>query len=324
MGLGQILGRVVAAVRSRRGRDALMFLLFVGISAILWLVLSLNEEEQFDVRLPVRISHVPDSVTLISPGPEALNVSLRARGTQVLKMLLGDMPTVNVDFRAYRSSGMLHLNSTELKALARTASGGSQVSVVFPDSIAIPYTTHPGLYLPVKVDYRVTTGPQAALQGRPRLSVDSVHVYMAPNVEMPDNLADISTEPIRLSGINETTTRRVRLVGPAGARIIPDSVDVSFQIEPMIFKSRKAVIEPVNVPAGAKLITFPAQVDVFYMVPMSDYAKSDPRFRIVADYGGINHDNPTRMMKLSLRDVPANLQNVHLSTDSAEYNIEHR
>ena len=29
-------------------------------------------------------------------------------------------------------------------------------------------------------------------------------------------------------------------------------------------------------------------------------------------------------MKLTLRDVPSNLQNVHLSVDSAEYIIEHR
>lgn len=314
----------MAAVRSRRGRDSLMFLLFVAISAVLWLVLSLNEEEQFDVRLPMKITHVPDSVTLISPGPEALNVSLRARGTQVIKMLAGAMPTVNIDFRAYSSNGMLHLNSTELKALARTTAGGSQVSVVYPDSLSIPYTTHPGFIMPVNIDYKVTTGPQSALNGRPRISADSVKVFMAPGLALPDNYNAVTTEPIRLTGLSDSETRRVRLLGPSGSRIIPDSIDVSFEVEPLIFKSRKVVIEPVNVPEGTKLITFPAQIDVFYMVPMSAYVKSDPHFRIVADYRRIDHNNPSKMMKLTLRDVPSNLQNVHLSADSAEYIIEHR
>ncbi len=109
--------RLGVIVRSARGRNALMFLLFLMISAFLWLVLSLNEEEQYDVRMPVRITHVPDSITLISPGPEALNVSLRARGTQLLKMTLGSVPAVNIDFRAYRSGGFLHLSTTELKGL---------------------------------------------------------------------------------------------------------------------------------------------------------------------------------------------------------------
>lgn len=314
----------MAVVRSRRGRDSLMFLVFLGISAILWLVLSLNEEEQFDVRLPMRITHVPDSVTLIAPGPDALNVSLRARGTQVIKMLVGPKPVVGIDFRAYRSNGLLHLNSTELKALARNAAGGSQVSVVYPDSISIPYTTHPGFVMPVNIDYKVTTGPQSALKGRPRISVDSVKVFMTPGLTLPDNYNAVTTEPIRLTGLNETDTRRVRLLGPAGARVLPDSVDVTFDVEPLIFKSRKVVIEPVNVPEGTKLITFPAQVDVIYMVPMSSYAGSDPHFRIVADYTRINPNSSSKMMKLTLRDVPSNLQNVHLSVDSAEYIIEHR
>lgn len=324
MGIKEQFGKLMAAVRSRRGRDALMFLLFLTISAVLWLVLSLNEEEQFDVRLPMKITHVPDSVTLISPGPEALNVSLRARGTQVIKMLAGSKPTINIDFRAYRSNGLLHLSSTELKALARTTAGGSQVSVVYPDSLVIPYTTHPGFSMPLNIDYKVTVGPQSALNGRPRLSADSVKVFMAPGVAIPDNYNAVTTEPIRLTGLSESETRRVRLIGPAGSRVIPDSIDVSFDVEPLIFKSRKVVIEPVNVPEGTKLITFPAQIDVFYMVPMSAYVKSDPHFRIVADYKRINPHNPSKMMKLTLRDVPSNLQNVHLSVDSAEYIIEHR
>lgn len=324
MGIKEQFGKLMAAVRSRRGRDALMFLLFLTISAVLWLVLSLNEEEQFDVRLPMKITHVPDSVTLISPGPEAINVSLRARGTQVIKMLAGSKPTVNIDFRAYRSNGLLHLSSTELKALARTTAGGSQVSVVYPDSLVIPYTTHPGFSMPLNIDYKVTVGPQSALNGRPRLSADSVKVFMAPGVAIPDNYNAVTTEPIRLTGLSESETRRVRLIGPAGSRVIPDSIDVSFDVEPLIFKSRKVVIEPVNVPEGTKLITFPAQIDVFYMVPMSAYVKSDPHFRIVADYKRINPHNPSKMMKLTLRDVPSNLQNVHLSVDSAEYIIEHR
>lgn len=313
--------RAASAVRSARGRNSLMFLLFLGISACLWLVLSLNEEEQYDVRMPVRITHVPDSITLISPGPEALNVSLRARGTQLLKMTLGSVPAVNIDFRAYRSGGLLRLSVTELKGLARGAAGGAQISVVYPDSVAIPYTSHPGFAMPVNVDYKVTTGPQSALKGRPRLSVDTVRVFVAPGASIPDRFNSVTTEPIRLTGLDDNTTTRVRLVGPPRSRVIPDSVDVTFEVEPLIFKSRKVVIEPVNVPRDIKLITFPAQIDVFYMVPMSLYTTSDPHFRVVADYRGIRK-NGSPMMKLRLRDVPSNLQNVHLSADSAEYIIE--
>lgn len=298
----------------------MMFLLFVVISCILWAVLSLNDEKQYDLRLPMRITNVPDSVTLISPGPEALSVSLRAKGTQLMKMTVGRMPTVNVDFRAFRSDGTVHLSATDLKGLVRNATGGSQVSVVYPDSLSLPYTTHKGIRVPVRLDYKVTAGPQSALTGRPRLSADSVLLYTAGSA--PDRADAVSTEPIHLLGIDKNTTQRVKLIAPRGTRLIPDSIDVTFEVEPLIFKSRKVVIEPVNVPEGTKLITFPAQIDVFFMVPVSGYRQSDNHFRVVADYRTIRQGTGSRNVKLSLINVPSNFQNVHLSADSAEYIIE--
>lgn len=298
----------------------MMFLLFVGISAILWAVLSLNDERQYDVRLPLRITNVPDSVTLISPGPEVLSVSLRAKGSQLLKMSVGHMPTVNVDWRAFRHDGTVHLSGTDLKGLVRNATGGSQVSVVYPDSLSLPYTTHKGYRMPVRIDYKVTAGPQAAIAGRPKLSQDSVLVFV--RGALPDGFSAVTTEPIRLLGIDKTTTQKVKLTGPAGSRVIPDSIDVTFDIEPMIFKSRKVVIEPINVPEGIKLITFPAQIDVFFMVPVSGYKHGESKLRVVADYKNIRQGTGSKNMKLTLKNVPSQFQNVHLSADSAEYIIE--
>lgn len=307
-------------LRSRRGRDAMMFLLFVFISAILWSVLSLSEEEQYDVRLPLKITHIPDSVTLISPGPEALSVSLNAKGSQLLKMVLGRKPDVNVDFRAFRRKKTLYLSSADLKGLVRNATGGSLVSVVYPDSLSLPFTTNPGYKLPISADYRVTVSPQSSLVGSACLSVDSVKIYTALS-DLPEGYSEVKTEPIRLSDIDKTTIRRVRLLGPPDSRLIPDSIDVTFVVEPLIFKNRRIVIEAVNVPDSIKLITFPSQIDVVYMVPASSNAAGDNSLRIVVDYNTI--EPGSRNVKLQVRDVSEQMRNVHLSADSAEYIIEH-
>ena len=317
--LKELLRRAGEAIRSPRGRDVLMFMLFLFISAVLWGVLALNEEEQYDLRMPVRITHVPDSVTLLSKGPEALTVNLRARGTQLLKMSLGDTPGVNIDFRVYRSGEYMHLSNAELKALARNASGGSQVSVLYPDSISIPFTTHPGFKLPVRANVQATPGPRASLSGRPKVAPDSVKLY-ALGGHLPSGVDYINTEALSLEAVEGQQTRRLRLLPPPGTRAIPDSVDVTIEAEPLIMKRRRVVIEPVNVPANIKLITFPAQIEVMYMVPMSAYTNSDPHFRVIADYRRISRKRSK--IRLRLTDVPQNLQNVQLSADSAEYIIE--
>ena len=317
--LKELLRRAGEAIRSPRVRDVLMFMLFLFISAVLWGVLALNEEEQYDLRMPVRITHVPDSVTLLSKGPDALTVNLRARGTQLLKMSLGDTPGVNIDFRVYRSGEYMHLSNAELKALARNASGGSQVSVLYPDSISIPFTTHPGFKLPVRANVQATPGPRASLSGRPRVAPDSVKLY-ALGGHLPSGVDYINTEALSLEAVEGQQTRRLRLLPPPGTRAIPDSVDVTIEAEPLIMKRRRVVIEPVNVPANIKLITFPAQIEVMYMVPMSAYTNSDPHFRVIADYRRISRKRSK--IRLRLTDVPQNLQNVQLSADSAEYIIE--
>jgi len=317
--LKELLRRAGEAIRSPRGRDVLMFMLFLFISAVLWGVLALNEEEQYDLRMPVRITHVPDSVTLLSKGPDALTVNLRARGTQLLKMSLGDTPGVNIDFRVYRSGEYMHLSNAELKALARNASGGSQVSVLYPDSISIPFTTHPGFKLPVRANVQATPGPRASLSGRPRVAPDSVKLY-ALGGHLPSGVDYINTEALSLEAVEGQQTRRLRLLPPPGTRAIPDSVDVTIEAEPLIMKRRRVVIEPVNVPANIKLITFPAQIEVMYMVPMSAYNNSDPHLRVIADYRRISRKRSK--IRLRLTDVPQNLQNVQLSADSAEYIIE--
>lgn len=317
--LKELLRRAGEAIRSPRGRDVLMFMLFLFISAVLWGVLALNEEEQYDLRMPVRITHVPDSVTLLSKGSDALTVNLRARGTQLLKMSLGDTPGVNIDFRVYRSGEYMHLSNAELKALARNASGGSQVSVLYPDSISIPFTTHPGFKLPVRANVQATPGPRASLSGRPKVAPDSVKLY-ALGGHLPSGVDYINTEALSLEAVEGQQTRRLRLLPPPGTRAIPDSVDVTIEAEPLIMKRRRVVIEPVNVPANIKLITFPAQIEVMYMVPMSAYTNSDPHFRVIADYRRISRKRSK--IRLRLTDVPQNLQNVQLSADSAEYIIE--
>lgn len=315
-----IIKKVKDVLRSQRGRDILVFSIFLVLSAILWCLQSLNEEDQFDVRMPVRITHVPDSVTIITNPPSNISVSLRTKGTQILKQSLGPEPTFDIDFRAYRSRNSLLLSKADVKAIARAAYGGASVIAASPDSINLSFTTRRGVPMPVRVDYQVSAGPQSTIIGRPTLSVDTTLIYSTGRI--PAKLHSISTEPIRLTDINGPTTIRARLLAPANSRVIPDSIDVTFNVEPLISKTRKVVIEPTNVPSGTKLITFPAQIEVFYMVPMSVYNQSDPHFRVLADYNSIS--SRSNKIKLRLRDVPANLQNVHLSADSVEYIIERK
>lgn len=318
MNFKDILHRADVAIHSRRGHDVLVFAVFLVIAAMLWYVIALNDEAQTDIRMPVKITHVPDSVTIVSRVPSSMSVSLQARGSQLLKLSWGRVPAFNIDFRLYRQGDVLRLSDTDLKAIARGALDGANIIVISPDSLSLAFTSQPPVILPVHPDYTVTPGPQATIAGSPKLSADSVKVY---TLGRPSRLPEaVTTEPIRLAALNESVTRRVRLIPPADSRVIPDSIDVTIDVEPLIFKTRKVRIEPVNVPAGNKFITFPAQVEVMYMIPASEFKTAETFIRVTADFRTIN--GKSGMVKLRIAEASDNLQNVHLTTDSAEFIIE--
>ena len=318
---GNIFSRIWEMAHSQRGHNLLVFTLFLFISAMLWCVIAFNGEAQSDIRMPVKITHVPDTVTIVSQVPRTISVSLQARGTQLLKLAWGQPPVFPIDFRMYHADARhLILTEPDLKGIARNALDGANILLVSPDSLRLAFTSQPPVILPVTADYMVTPGPQASITGKIRLSKDSVKVYTAGRLSA--SVEAVTTEPIRLTGLNQTVTRRVGLVAPRNSKVVPDSIDVTVEVEPLIFKTRKVTVETVNVPHGMRLIVFPAQVDVRYMIPVSDYKYSEPTIRVVADYNTINHNGEESTVGLRIVDASSNLQNVHLAADAAEYILE--
>lgn len=299
----------------------LTFLLFLAISTVLWIVLTLNQESSRDLRCVVTISNVPDSVVRITPVPPYLNVSVRARGTSMIKYLFSDDLNMNVDYKSYVSGNHFLLKEPALKAFFRSRLGSEvQIQSVTPDSLSIFFADNNGVRLPVKVDEHVMPGPQFAIIGKVRALTDSVMVYSAE--PMSKKLRSVSTMPIVLNDVRNSQTLKVAIRTEKNMRAIPDSVEVRIDVEPLISKSRMVDVKPINVPEGIRLIPVPNQVEVYYMVPMSVYksADSNPKFTVHADYNSILEGNDK--IAISLTSAPSNFLNVFLEADSVEFIME--
>ena len=314
---------IQARLRTPQGRNLLIFLIFVGISAILWSVLTLNEESQREIRCPVKISHIPDSITIISDPPKDITVSVRAKNSLYFKHKFTSVPAIDIDFQTYRNSNnRLILGMTELRGLIRSRLGnGSQILNVTPDSISLYYTDRQPVKLPLTIDAKVSCNPQFTMTAPITAQIDSVLVYSVK--PLGENIDRIYTEPIRYGNLHHAEDIPVKLIAPEGTRLEPSDVIVHIPVEPLISKKRKILVETVNVPNGITMNTFPAQVEVTYLVPMGDYNVVQPDFIVEADYHDTNNAS-TRRIPLTLRNIPEQFQNVYLTTDSVEYVIERR
>ena len=64
-------------LRSSRGRDILIFLLFLAVSYGFWVILALNDDMQQDVSVRLEIANVPKGYTFITEPPRELSLSVR-------------------------------------------------------------------------------------------------------------------------------------------------------------------------------------------------------------------------------------------------------
>lgn len=308
-------------LRTTTGRNVLTFLVFLLISTIFWILMALNDEVQEDYKVPLRLEEFPKQVTVISGIVPTVNVTVKDKGSALAKFAWGAKPILKLRYDEFTRPSDNHLlfSEAQLNSALRGVFGSSaSVVAVKPDSLHLYYTTNPGIPVKVIVDADITTLPQYEAFGSPRISTDSVMLYS--NLKERLQIKELPTAPISLSRLSDTTTVEVSLLVPEGMRAIPSKVRVTFPVEPLVSKTRKLKVEAVNVPAGMRLIPFPAIVEATYLLPKSTYASANSTLRVTVDYNDIASGKKSLPLRLS--GVPPYYQSARLATQEVEYIIE--
>ncbi len=316
--LRDLIDNVEQALHSSRGRDVLLYILCVCVAFVFWLLLALDTEVQRDFSVPVELVEVPDSITVIGKMPSSIDVSVKAKESQLLKYEWGKPSPVKLRWTENERDGMIAITKAKLDTRIRDYFGQSALIVsVRPDSIMLPYTTLPGKKVKLVVHADLQPNFQYIISGPVTASFDSVTVYSPKG--LPHSLTSVETEPLIRSGMKDTTRFEVAVKPIEGCRIIPDKVTVTVPVEPLIAKNVSVPVTTVNVPDKARLITFPAKVNVSYLVPISLYNNDFP-IKAVVDY----HDaRPGRgKLPVSLQGITSTLRSASAAPDSVDYILE--
>ncbi len=306
-----------ASLKSSRGKDILIYLLFVAIAFVFWVMLSLDSEAQREIDVAVEITDVPDSVTFLLPPPQAVSVSVKGKGYQLITYAWGHSARLRLKFSDYLSGGRMFLSKVKFESHLREVFGqGVSIISVRPDSISLPYTIGPGVRVPVRIVADVKANLQSIVNGPLMSSSDSVTVYSAHPIA---SLSEVTTEPIELSGLKDTTRVTATLAHIDGARIVPDKVTVTIPVEPLISKRRNVTIAVKNLPEGGTLITFPSKTELSYLIPMSLYNRDIP-LNAYVDYSDIQQGSGKLPVRLGA--VPDICRGLSVKPDSVEYILE--
>lgn len=308
---------------TQRGKNLLTFALFVAVAFIFWMVLSLDDYVERDFDVPIEFTDIPPQATLLNTPPQTISVTVRGKGSQLIRFLWsGAMPTLKISRDSYAAGrhNQLFVSRARLEALLRNFFGnGISINTCRPDSIKLEYTLRPGVRLPLIIESHITPDRQSVISGPLRANVDSVTVYSTGPI--PRSLKAIYTTKLTALNVTDTTRYRVKLKDIPNIKIVPSEVIVTVPVEPLIAKRKIIHPEVTNVPPGTSVICFPSKVEVSYLVPISMYSED---FHIVAyaDYDDIKPGVEKIPLTVSLTSEL--LRSVSLKPDSVEYIVQHR
>lgn len=298
-----------------------MYLLFVAIAAIFWFVLALNDNVQRSVDVAVNVTGVPDSVTFINEPPQTLHITIRDKGTNLLRNVVFNQPSIDINFKEYArpADETFVVSKNDIMTMLRKTFGtAAQLTISSIDSIKATYTDRPGKRVPIVAQVDVTTAAGYVVGGRSHLSQGYTLVYGPPNVV--DTINRIYTHKLVRKDLSEPASANVNLISVPGTRLIPDHIKITVPVEPLVNKRSQVNVNVINAPDVAGVLLFPQKVTVSYYVPMSRFNSDQSNIEVVADYArrgrGLSGRIPVRLSR-----APKECINIKVLTDSLEYTI---
>lgn len=304
--------------RKVMGRNFLTFCGFVAVAAVFWFIMTMNDSVQRNMTVDINFTNVPDSATFITLPPEEMHVTVRDRGSHLLRVGLWRHPVMNIDFADYAHSGRLRFSRADLMASLRNTFGATAtISSTSIDSISLPYTLERGRRVPVRVVCDATAVSGKTIAGRIACNPGNVTLYSATDI---DTITRVYTQRIVVRDLDDSKEVEVALRPIPGVRIIPETVKVTIPVEALVKRQTMVHINVDNVPAGEELLLFPSRVKVEYYVPMSQF-NDVPNIDLRVDYRDTHLTDESRL-PVRIARFPAYVINPTTKTTTVEYTIQ--
>lgn len=299
-----------------------MFLIFVCVATLFWFILKLNDSVTQTFRVRLNFENVPDSVVFISNRPSDIHVTVRDKGTNILRSGVIRNPVIDVNFRDYSNSGVLRLSKSDLTAELKSSFGSSvQIVSTSIDSLRLLYTEEPGKRVPVEVKIHAEASSGNVIAGTPVPLTSGVLIYSFGNEK--DTVNRVRTKPLNIRGLSQTTEVTAHIQPINGIKIVPDTVKVRINVEPLVHKEGFVKVETRGVPSGEQLLLFPNTVPVSYYIPMSKFSDGDIPLTVTVDYKD-THIYKGNRLPLTITSYPPFIVNPEVKSDSVEYTLVRR
>jgi YbbR domain-containing protein len=308
---------------SKTNREFLIFFMFLAVSGIFWLMMTLNETYEQDVKFTVRYVNVPQYAVLTSNQTDSVRVSISDKGFSLLAFVYSkDLHTIDVDFTKYdtgEGTGVIS-GADLLRLVEQKLPASAKATAIKTDKLEFYYNNGEKKKIPVRWRGRLTTDSRYFIS-KTIIHPDSVTIFASR--EKLDSIQHIYTEELNYTDIRDTLIVKSELQHLKGVKAVPGTVKISIFTDVLTEETIDSIpITGINMPKGKILRTFPSRVSVKIVTGMRNYKVITPGdILVVADYEQFK-DNKSEKCAIQIKKLPEGVSRATLSIHHVDYLIE--
>lgn len=303
-------------------RELLVFFVFLGIACLFWFLRAFQENATIQIDYKIQIANIPENLVVTTDIPESISATVSGRGYELMTYSAeNNDKNIVIDFdELTKTDNVLIIDNAILRRnVTQKTPGAINLVSVTPSQISLSYSNGEKKKVPVIYAGSAATGSQQYIYNID-IAPDSVDIY-AP-ADIYNSVTAIHTEDIDFNNIEQTQSIKIALNPQSGVKAIPDSVEVTFNVELFTEKTISVPIQIANTPANTLVHTFPSKASVTCRVSTNNFHSiKEDSFSVAVDYDSITAN--TQKCKLILQKAPSTVSNVKIVPESVEYIIEH-
>lgn len=271
-------------------RNFSVFFICLSFAFLFWLLKLFSNTYTTVIDLPVKYSGFPQDKAILNNIPRSLAVKVDARGYDLLAFSINsknDSLLIDGEYLQQKNSGDKTYHYIETKPLLRNASiavsSGIIISELLTDTLKFYFDDKITKVVPVKLNLETDFEKQHLMKGE--ISVFPEAIKITGPASIVDTIRFAGNKKLIFNKLNRDMTSTVKIaIYDKRLEVAPKNVLITIPVEKFTESTISLPIEFINKSADYSVKTFPAQIEITYLVGLSNYdLVKKNKFRAVVD-----------------------------------------
>lgn len=318
-----VFKKMKASLQRQRWKEALIFFCFVLLSLGFWLLQSLQQEYEIEIKIPVKYKNIPPDISFTNTPPQEIIAHVKDKGSVLLNYSFGRtfVPIeVNMKNQTDKSGTFTLPKNTIDSDIKKQLIATTILERFDPQKIELTYSKRIKKELPVVFNGDVQTVAGFKISGKIQINPQQVSVYASDL--MLDTLKEVKMVFTEIKNGNKTITKNIAIEKIAGTAIEPANVSVTIPIEEYTEKTLEIPVICKDLPPHYTLRMFPPTVKVTCSIPLSRFKElSEDEFAVYISFADLEQ-NVSGTLPLKLAKKPDWVEATTIKPDKIEFILE--